>query len=543
MLAVVLLFVCNLIVPGLCLPNLVYILVDDLGWNDVPWHNTEVLMPNINTMAKSGLILDQSYSQPTCAPSRAALLTGYYPYRTGYQFIPPNNMEPVGLPTSFKILPEYLANLGYSSHALGKWHQGFCSPEYLPQNRGFDSFYGFWTGEGLHRIHEDFGDAHHPFSTAGYDFHDNDKLALAALGSYTSDLFVDRVSHILAERAGISRGQSGYQEGEVVIENYNSSNPFFLYLAYQNVHAPLEVQPKFEALYPDEKDAARRTYLGMASAVDDSVGRIVNHLKRFSYKEDGLKKNLFEDTVFMFSSDNGGMSSGLGYAGGSNTPLRGRKGDTWEGGCRVPAFIANINQTGVFNGMFHFTDWLPTIYAGMLGGNVDDLGDIDGINQWEAIHNKKEPARSEILYDIANFQNTNFTYFVRPDWPGDFNLSGSFGAAIRVDNYKLLVGCSTIIGCARNYNDTWGGNTPQDRTLLFDLSNDPEEKIDLADTFPDVVEDLKKRLDYHLSRAVKPIHVPNDAAGLPNNHFPPGQFFTGWCEAIEQPQPDQTFSN
>merc|ERR1712142_900893 len=319
MLAVVLLGLCNLIVPGLCLPNLVYILVDDLGWNDVPWHNTEVLMPNINTMAKSGLILDQSYSQPTCAPSRAALLTGYYPYRTGYQFIPPNNMEP-------------------------------------------------------------------------------------------------------------------------------------------------------------------------------------------------------------------------------NTPLRGRKGDTWEGGCRVPAFIANINQTGVFNGMFHFTDWLPTIYAGMLGGNVDDLGDIDGINQWEAIHNKKEPARSEILYDIANFQNTNFTYFVRQDWPGDFNLSGSFGAAIRVDNYKLLVGCSTIIGCARNYNDTWGGNTPQDRTLLFDLSNDPEEKIDLADTFADVVEDLKKRLDYHLSRAVKPIHVPIDAAGLPNNHFPPGQFFTGWCEAIEQPQPDQTFT-
>merc|ERR1719369_2683478 len=130
------------------LPNIVFILADDLGWNDVPWHNPEVLMPNLDAMARSGLILEQSYSQPTCSPSRTALLTGYYPYRTGYQFIPMNNMEPVGLPTSFKILPEYLTKFGYSSHALGKWHLGFCNEEYLPQNRGFDSFYGYWTGEG-----------------------------------------------------------------------------------------------------------------------------------------------------------------------------------------------------------------------------------------------------------------------------------------------------------------------------------------------------------------------------------------------------------
>merc|ERR1719369_117411 len=492
-------------------------------------------------MAHSGLILEQSYSQPTCSPSRAALLTGYYPYRTGLQFIPPNNNEPVGLPTSFKILPEYLARLGYSSHALGKWHQGYCSPEYLPQNRGFDSFYGFWTGEGLHRIHEDFGDSHQPLVTAGYDFHDNDKLALAALGTYTSDLFVERVNNILADRAGIEEGQAEYHQGEVEMENYNTSNPFFLYLAYQNVHAPLEVQPKFEALYPNEEDPARRTYLGMASAVDDSVGRIVNHLKRFSYSEGGVKKNLFEDTVFIFSSDNGGMSSGLGYAGGSNTPLRGRKGDTWEGGCRVPAFIANINQTGIYDAMFHFTDWLPTIYAGLLGGNVDDLGDIDGLNQWEVMQKTKEPVRSEILYDIANFQNTNFTYFMRSNWPADFILSGSFGAAIRVDNYKLVVGCSTIIGCARNYNDTWEGNTPLDRTLLFDLDNDPEEQEDLAHTLPHVVQDLKMRLDVHLAKAAKPIHVPNDPTGLPNNHFPPGQFFTGWCEPIDTPEPDEIF--
>ena len=165
-----------LLVPSNSLPNIVYILVDDLGWNDVPWHNPEVLMPNLGAMASSGLILEQTYSQPTCSPSRTALLTGYYPYRTGYQFMPPNNNEPVGLPTSFKILPEYLSKLGYASHAIGQWHLGYCSPGYLPQNRGFDSFYGFWTGEAFHKIHVDFGSAHDNNATLGYDCQLNVKL-------------------------------------------------------------------------------------------------------------------------------------------------------------------------------------------------------------------------------------------------------------------------------------------------------------------------------------------------------------------------------
>merc|ERR1711936_1144106 len=525
--------------PCAGLPNIVFILVDGLGWNDVPWHNPEVLMPNLDLMAKSGLILEQQYSQPTCSPSRTALLTGYYPYRTGYQFIPPNNNEPVGVPTNFKLLPEHLAKFGYTSHALGKWHLGYCSTEYLPNNRGFESFYGLWNSGGLHRLHEAAGDAHNVAGTVGYDFHLNEKLALGALGTFTEDLFVDRVYDILAEKAGMSEEiDSRHTDDKIAVKNYNETNPLFLYLAYQNVHVPLEVKSKYEALYPNEQDSLRKTYLGMASAVDDSVGRIVNHMKRFVYTRDGVERNLFEDTVFIFSSDNGGMSKGLGYGGASNFPLRGRKGDTWEGGCRVPSFITNINQTGVHSEMFHFTDWLPTIYTGLVGGDLAGLGDIDGVNQMGVLQKTEEPLRSEIVYDIANFQHTNYTYWSTPDWPGDFIVSGSFGAAIRVEDYKLIVGCNTVIGCARNYNSTWEGNTDNNRTLLFDLSTDPEEAVDLAEALPEVVADLRARLDAHLERAVKPIHVPDDPAGLPNNHFPPGQFFTGWCQPIAEPKPD-----
>ena len=107
----------------------------------------------------------------------------------------------------------------------------------------------------------------------------------------------------------------------------------------------------------------------MVSSMDDSIGWIVEKMKRFVYTKDGSEKTLFDDTIFIFSSDNGGMSQGLGYAGTSNKPLRGWKGGTWEGGCHVPAFITNLYITGTHEDMFHMTDWLPTIYSGILGAN------------------------------------------------------------------------------------------------------------------------------------------------------------------------------
>merc|ERR1719244_351347 len=153
--------------------------------------------------------------------------------------------------------------------------------------------------------------------------------------------------------------------------------------------------------------------------------RIVDSFKNFVYTDkNGQERSMFEDTVFVFSSDNGGMSDGLGYGGASNFPLNGRKGDLWEGGTRAPAFLYNMQamDQGVTDQLFHITDWLPTIYTGLSGGSIVDLGDIDGVNQLES-----EPQRSEILYDIANFQDTNFTFFVDDSWPGSFEMASLAG--------------------------------------------------------------------------------------------------------------------
>jgi len=517
-------------------PHIVIILVDDLGWNDVSWHNSEVVMPNIAALAEEGVVLEQHYSQPTCSPSRSALLTGRYASRTGFQFIPQNSLEPVGLPTEFPLMPGLLQELGYETHGLGKWHLGYCSPEYLPNHRGFTSYNGLWNGAGDHLLHFTGANFTDIQGSLGFDFHLNDRIQLAAAGKWTTDIFVDRVADLLAARAGLEE----HSGGAVHVEDEDSESPLMLYLAYQEPHAPLMVDPKYEALYPEEDDPNRKTYLGMVSSVDDSVGRIVQLLKDYTYTDDGdIVRSMYDDTVFLFSSDNGGMSEGLGYAGGDNTPLRGRKGDMWEGGCRVPAFISgpSVNVTGTSHAMVHFTDWLPTLYK-LAGGDLDQLGDIDGIDQLPVIRGEVEPIRDEILYDIANLEGMNLTINVPNTWPnGTLELSGAFGAALRMGDFKLVVGCATIIGCSSNYNSTFGGNTPKDRVLLFDLSVDPGEQEDLSAIMMDVVDFMKARLEEHLDRAVRPFHLPEDHAGMPSNHFPPGQFFTGWCEAQSSPEP------
>ena len=120
--------------------------VDNSGFGDVPWNNPEVIAPSLDFLAKTGLILNQFYAQPRCSPSRSALLTGYYPIKTGIQNGIVSPQEPTGLPTNFTLFPEHLRTLGYATHLVGKWHLGYCSRDYLPINRGFDTFYGMYLG-------------------------------------------------------------------------------------------------------------------------------------------------------------------------------------------------------------------------------------------------------------------------------------------------------------------------------------------------------------------------------------------------------------
>ena len=263
-------------------------------------------------------------------------------------------------------------------------------------------------------------------------------------------------------------------------------------------------------------------------------------MRRMTYEEGGGERSLFDDTVIIFTSSSGALSPQSPEAGGgSNSPLRGGQGDLLEGGTRVPAFISNLgtNNGAKINSLFHMTDWLPTIVQGLAGGRAG-LDKVDGVNQVDVLKGLSEPLRTEVLYDIADFRKVTYNHS-SSSAPEGFQLTGAFGAALRVGERKLVLGCSTLAGCARNYNSTWDGAMEANRTALYDLAKDPGELVNLAeeDSMSAEVEELRSRLDYHLERAVLPIHEEDDQDGLPLYSFPlPAQLFTSWCNRKTTPQ-------
>ncbi|XP_043196332.1 uncharacterized protein LOC122367372 isoform X3 [Amphibalanus amphitrite] len=231
-------------------PHIVFILADDLGYNDVSWHNPDILSPTLEALAREGVILEQNYAQPLCTPSRSALLSGRYPFHVGRQYGVLSPHMPTGLTINVTLLPERLRSAGYSTHMVGKWHQGNCAPEYLPHHRGFDTFLGYWCGQLEHYNHT---------VQDALDFWDGDRPLPELDGVYATSVFTDRA--------------------ESIIKEHNASRPLFMYLSAQNPHAPLEVPSEYEELYPATMNADRRTYSAMVTALDDSVGRVVQALK------------------------------------------------------------------------------------------------------------------------------------------------------------------------------------------------------------------------------------------------------------------------
>ena len=475
--------------------------------------------PNLERLAKDGLILENNYVLCNCGPSRNALMTGHYPILTGGQFVSIRGMEPIGIPTKFKLMPQFLKDLGYSTHGIGKWHLGFCHPDYLPSNRGFDTHLGFWNGAGKvfdHTLTSDPRDQ----TTVGFDYHMNEDIDFSTVGKSTSKIIGDRVNEIVRDHA------SG-----------NTSSPFFIYAAFADSHRPLQVEEEYSNLYPDEQDPKRKAFLGMMSRLDATVGKIVSDLESIEYtnKEDGEVRTMLDDTIIIFSSDNGGTDEFI-YSGGSNLPLRGGKASAFEGGTRVPAFVWNSGRKGITNEFVHITDWLPTIYSGLAGGDPSDLPyGLSGFNQIDLISNSDGSSlRDEVLYDILNFENTNLTFIWGPNAPSEYlDFSGAYGAALRYQDWKIILGCNTIVGCANNY----GYVQDPDSVLMFNLAEDPNETTDLASDplYADILDDLKERVQYHYDSAVKPWHEEEDFEGGSPANTDPQVFFTGWCQSVYDP--------
>ncbi|HYN80660.1 MAG TPA: sulfatase [Gemmatimonadaceae bacterium] len=283
------------------LPNIVVIVADDMGYADIGVHGSkDISTPNIDALAATGIRFTDGYvSGPFCSPTRAGLMTGRYPQRFGHEMniVGPGSNE-WGLPVEERTIADRLKAAGYRTAVIGKWHLG-SAPRFHPLERGFDEFFGF------------LGAAHSYMpSHAGDTTTDMvDGRSVVPAAAYLTEALADRSADFIKR---------------------HRSRPFFLYLAFNAPHLPLEATERYVARFPRIADQRRRTYAAMLSAMDDGIGKTMAALRT---------EGLDENTLIFFFSDNGGPIRMAGDNASSNAPLRGSKRQMWEGGVRVPFII------------------------------------------------------------------------------------------------------------------------------------------------------------------------------------------------------------
>ena len=415
-------------------PNIVFLLIDDLGYADCGFNGgKDILTPNIDKLAKAGAILKNHYVQPVCSPTRSALMTGRYPTRTGvYTVITPG--APWGLPLNERTLATALQEAGYSTAITGKWHLGEFEKAYQPNARGFDHQYG------------------HFFGAIDYFTH-------------------VRNNQIDWYRNGTPLKEEGYsthlvaKEACSLIEKHSPSKPLFLYVPFNGVHSPFQAPDQYTQAYPN-LEGNRRKLAGMLAAVDEAVAQIVASLK---------KTGMLENTLIVFSSDNGGPPPG------NNAPLRDFKATIYEGGTRAAAFAhwpGHVPAGKTIEGAMHIIDWYPTL-VGLAGGSLKQALPIDGKDVWPMITKAGKSPHKSIL---------------------SVSTQGPSQAAIRMGDWKL------IVADADESDGAASKKKPKkyESISLYNLAEDPGESKNLASTEPGRVAEMRKELSVLLKGAVAP---------------------------------------
>jgi arylsulfatase A-like enzyme len=357
-------------------PNIVHIVADDLGWKDVGFNGcTDIRTPNIDALAAGGATFTKFYVQPMCTPTRAALMTGRYPFRYGLQTIVIPGPAGYGLDTTEWLLPQCLKEAGYTTAIIGKWHLGHADMKYWPRQRGFDYQYGAMIGELDYYTHADAG---------VLDWFRNNKPVREQ--GYTTQLIGnDAVNYINAQ---------------------NPAKPFYLYLTFNAPHTPYQAPREYVDRYPDIADPTRRTYAGMITCLDDEIGRVIAALDQKGFRD---------NTLILFHSDNGGTRNAM-FAGQmadlskttipcDNGPYRDGKGSLYEGGCLVAACASwpgRIRPQTV-DGVIHAVDIYPTL-AALAGASTAKAKPLDGLNVWDTIAEGKPSPRTEVIYNVEPFR-------------------------------------------------------------------------------------------------------------------------------------------
>lgn len=440
-------------------PNILVMVADDLGWADVGYHGGDIDTPSLDLLAEQGVQLNRFYTTPICSPTRAALMTGRDPIRLGVAYGVILPWDNTGVHPDEHFMPQSFQSAGYQTAMVGKWHLGHAQMTYHPNNRGFDHFYG--------HLHTEVG-FYPPFANqGGKDFQQNG-VSIDDDG-YETYLLADEVSRYIRER--------------------DKNRPFFMYMPFIAPHtpldAPLELQEKYEDINTDLPPArsrqtddtrristmmlqpsARPMYAAVVDAMDQAIGQVLQTLE-----DEGIADN----TIVLFFSDNGGAA--YSYGGANNAPLRGGKGETFEGGIRVVSLLrwpAMLDSGQQFDQIMSVMDVFPTLAAaaGIEAGNTFEL---DGRNMWPAI----------ALGETVSLEKPLM-------FASEIPIYGSFKFTAFDEAWKLVqeVEQEQLSITVTNY--------------LFDIANDPNEYNNLASAYPDIVEQFSQAI--HDWRAQYPIN-------------------------------------
>jgi arylsulfatase A-like enzyme len=440
-------------------PNVIIFLADDLGYGDLSiYGNPDLQTPHIDRLAVDGIRFTQHYSgSPLCAPARASLLTGRYNHRTGALSVESNRgLDRIALRET--TIADVFKNAGYATGMIGKWHNGLHDMRYHPNNRGFDEFYGFLNG--------------------GMDYWnwiiEYNGQPEKSDGRYLTDVFTDEAVQFIQR---------------------HKTEPFFLYVAYNAPHSPLQapqedIQPYLET---GKYNPAVSTLYGMIQRMDSGIGHILDTLE-----ENGLADN----TIVLFTSDNGPwlgndiLNSETHAMMRFNGPFRGMKQDVLEGGIRVPAilrWIDGLPSGKELHDMIHFTDWLPTLSRACGIAHQTQFA-LDGLDQFLSLQGETEQTPTQrfwqfnrydpVMHCNAAMRDGNWKLYW-PRIPEAMQKQPSDNASYH-ENFKQSHVLMDVF------------NPPVARVLsaasqpeLYNIDDDPFENMNLAEKYPKRVHKMK----------------------------------------------------
>jgi len=433
-------------------PNIVILLADDLGWADVGFHGGEIQTPNLNRLAIESLEINRFYSCPVCSPTRSSLMTGRSPMRTGISYTVIRPWSNYGLPLEERTMPQAFQEAGYETAMAGKWHLGHADARFLPGARGFQHSYGHLNGAIDYYTHEREG---------GLDWHRNGK-SLKEEGYSTELIGNEAVARI--------RGR-------------DRSRPLLLYVPFNSPHTPLQAPQFLIDKYGKLPNNRRRTFAAMVDSMDTQIGKILSALE---------EERIAANTIVMFFSDNGGPTG----QGALNTPLRGGKGSTWDGGMRVPTLLrypGKLKAGAKSAQVATAQDVFPTL-AAAAGVKPGNRLAFDGRNLWPQLTSGSSLEREDLFFTVENQASIFFAVYCGP-WKLVRELSSSGG---KEDNH------------------------------LFRIADDPNEGDNLAHAHPGVVRDLVQRIEQW--RRLYPANGVRFSQAQPDGWKAPAQ----WVEAASR---------